>query len=67
MNSSHVSESKNIPKNYGKAVLNFIHRSNRYVREVLQHLDMDYDGFMESLLLLRGNVNTIVQLRSLWL
>lgn len=35
MNQSHVSESKNIPKNYGKAVLNFIHRSNDYVVVVL--------------------------------
>ena len=30
-----ISESKNIPKNYGKAVINFIRRNEDYVRKVV--------------------------------
>jgi hypothetical protein len=63
----HTSESKNIPKNYGKAIVIFIQKSEHYTRSVLKHLGIDYDAFMKHLNTLKKNLNTIKQLRSMWL
>lgn len=64
---SNVSESKNIPKNYGKAILNFIRRNEQLAISLLEYLKIDYNEFINSLRRLRGKLNTISELRSLWI
>lgn len=62
-----MSESKNIPKNYGKAIITFIRKNEEFTRRVLGHLGLDYAGFMRNLRSLRANLNTISQLRAMWM
>lgn len=37
-----ISESKNIPKNYSKAIFNFIKGRPEFTKKVLAYLDQDY-------------------------
>jgi hypothetical protein len=62
-----VSESKNIPKNYGKAIVTFIKKNESFTRRVLGKLGMDYDDFILNLQEIRINLNTISQLRAIWI
>jgi hypothetical protein len=63
---SRISESKNIPKNYSKAIINFIKRNETFRRRVLRHLGVDEKSFMESLEKLGGQLSSIAQLQWLW-
>ncbi len=66
-NGGRVSESKNIPKNYGKAIITFIRKNEDFTRRVLARLGMEYSAFMRNLRGLRSNLNTISQLRAIWM
>jgi hypothetical protein len=41
-----MSESKNIPKNYGKAILNFIQRQDQLRGRVLRRLGVEEGEFL---------------------
>lgn len=61
-------ETKNIPKNYGKAIISFIERNEAVVRRVVAAAgDNNYAGFMATIRLKKRKVNSIADLRSLWL
>jgi hypothetical protein len=62
-----VSESKNVPKNYGKAVITFIRKNECFTRKVLGRVGVDYAAFMRNLRGLRSSLNTISQLRAIWM
>ena len=60
-------ETKNIPKNYGKAIISFIERNEKLVRRVLNTTDSnDYNAFMNTIRQKKRKVNSIADLRSLW-
>ena len=60
-------ETKNIPKNYGKAIISFIERNEKLVRRVLHIADTnDYNSFMNTIRQKKRKVNSIADLRSLW-
>lgn len=60
-------ETKNIPKNYGKAIISFIEKNERLVRRVLNSAETnDYAGFMSTIRQKKRKVNSIADLRSLW-
>lgn len=66
-NGSRVSESKNIPKNYGKAIITFIRKNEDFTRRALAREGRDFAGFMRNLRGLRASLNTISQLRAMWM
>jgi hypothetical protein len=61
-----MSEFKNIPKNYSKAIINFIKKNRELARRVLVKIGEDYDEFMAAPKSLGGHVYTIAQLQWFW-
>ena len=64
--STKSSESKNIPKNYSKAIFAFIRRNEELRNRVLRKLEIEEKDFLRSLEFYRGGVSSIVQLKELW-
>jgi serine/threonine protein kinase len=54
-----MSEFKNIPKNYSKAIINFIKKNRELARRVLAKIGEDYDEFMAAPDSLGGHVCTV--------
>jgi len=62
-NSSLRNDTKNIPKNYGKAMLAYIQKNNRQAKQLLSELDVDYIEFMMTVKNFKTKINTIHDLR----
>ena len=59
-------ETKNIPKNYGKAILGYIQKSRHRAIHLLQQLKLDCDRFFEFMQQHSRSINSIADLRWLW-
>lgn len=59
-------ETKNIPKNYGKAIIIFIENNRKLIEDVLQRNGDNYDNLVSRLRTLKKKINTISDLRNLW-
>jgi|JI61114C2RNA_FD_contig_31_7667190_length_581_multi_3_in_0_out_0_2 hypothetical protein len=59
-------ETKNIPKNYGKAILGHIQKSRLRAIRLLQHLQIDSERFFEFMQQHSRSINSIADLRWLW-
>ena len=61
-------ETKNIPKNYGKAIVSFIENNKEVVKKVLSKFSsMTYISFVNLLRLKKNKINSIADLRTFWL
>jgi hypothetical protein len=61
-------ETKNIPKNFGKAIAAFIERNEPLTRKVLQNYPgMDYAQFILDVRQRRRTFNCMTDLRAMWL
>ena len=63
---SYKNETKNIAKNYGKAILTFIRKNNKKVRNVLNLCEISYKDFTCMIKREKKTLNTIEKLRNLW-
>jgi hypothetical protein len=59
-------ETKNIPKNYGKAIISFIEKYQDKVKYITRKNNVDYEDFVEELKEKKKVINTIADLRSMW-
>lgn len=59
-------ETKNIPKNYGKAIIIFIEKNRCILEGILEENGHDYDILLSKLRNLKKKINTISDLRNLW-
>ena len=59
-------ETKNIPKNYGKAIISFIEKCKQRVSEICSHTGVPFEEFYEEMLETKKSINTIADLRRLW-
>jgi len=59
-------ETKNIPKNYGKAILGYIHKSRHHATRLLQQLGLNSEHFFEFMQQHSRGINSIADLRWLW-
>ena len=60
-------ETKNIPKNFGKAIITFAEQHPSTVSRALQHSAVSFEELMESLKEKKKGINSIADLRNLWL
>lgn len=60
-------ETKNIPKNYGKAIITFIERNRQRVNRLCEGRDYCYADIIGEFRHRKRNINTIEHLRELWL
>ena len=60
-------ETKNIPKNYGKAIITFIEKYREEFEPVFQEAGVSYTEFMNELAAKKKYINTIANLRDLWI
>ncbi len=65
-NCSLRNDTKNIPKNYGKAMLSFIQKNSREVKEVLSKYEVNHLQFMMFVKSFKSQINTIHDLREMW-
>lgn len=59
-------ETKNIPKNYGKAILGYIQKNRQRAKLLLQYLGLNADNFFEFMQQHSRAINSIADLRWLW-
>lgn len=59
-------DTKNIPKNFGKGIINFILKNDRVVRQILSRDRLVYGEFMKQVRARKQTINTIAELRRLW-
>jgi hypothetical protein len=64
-NSSLRNDTKNIPKNYGKAILTFIQKSPK-TREFTAQMGINFSDFMMQVRRAKKKVNSIESLRKMW-
>ena len=62
-----LSESKNIPKNYGKSIFAFIKKERPTVEKVLNHTGQNFADFDRHIQKYKNRISTIADLRSLWM
>jgi hypothetical protein len=62
-----ISETKNVPKNFGKAILKFLRKNDKSVQKVLRKMEIDERDFLKVIEESRDKINTIADLRSLWI
>lgn len=61
-------ETKNIPKNFGKAIVSFIEKQEKLTMSILQRFpNLDYAQFILEMRQRRRRINSIADLRALWL
>lgn len=61
-------ETKNIPKNFGKAIVSFIEKQERLTQAVVSRFPgLDYAQFILEMRQRRRRINSIADLRALWL
>lgn len=66
-NSSMRNDTKNIPKNYGKAILTFIQKSSKTKSFINQSgLGVTFSEFMMQVRRIKKKVNSIESLRKMW-
>ena len=65
-NSSLRNDTKNIPKNYGKAMLNYIQKNTREIKKFISQHDVDLMELMIVVKEFKGKINTIHDLREMW-
>lgn len=61
------SESKNVPKNFSKAILLFMKKKQNMVKAIVELDGVDFQEFMKQTMVLKGKINSISELRSLWI
>ena len=63
------SDSKNIPKNYGKAIIKFVHEERDYIERLLININsaFGYEEISNYLVSKKKSMSKIVDLRSLWI
>ena len=59
-------ETKNIPKNYGKAIISFIEKYKDIVMKICSDLDVPFEDFYSDMMEYKKTINTISDLRKLW-
>jgi hypothetical protein len=59
-------ETKNIPKNYGKAIISFIEKYRLEVSEICDRTGVPFEDFEEEMIAAKKTINTIADLRRLW-
>ena len=59
-------ETKNIPKNYGKAIISFMEKYKDVVERVCDDLNVPFEDFFGDMLEYKKTINTISDLRKLW-
>ncbi len=59
-------DTKNIPKNFGKAIINFYEKNPALMKRITQVNEVDYKELLEELTKLKPKLNTISDLRKLW-
>ena len=64
--SKHLNDTKNIPKNFGKGIINFIERNDKKIRELLIGTDIKYAEFWKRIRSQKKSMNTIAGLRAWW-
>lgn len=64
-NSSLRNDTKNIPKNYGKAILTFIQKSAKS-RKLTAQMGLNFSDFMMQVRRIKKKVNSIEGLRKMW-
>ncbi len=61
------SETKNIPKNYGKAIIGFILKHQTKVRNIAGYDFINFEELKRELKEMKKSIKTIADLRSLWM
>lgn len=56
-------DTKNIPKNYGKAMLAYIQKNTRQAKQLLSEHDVDFMEFLMKVKSFKTKINTIHDLR----
>lgn len=59
-------DTKNIPKNYGKAILTHIQKSTHRTKKIVSHFGISYPEFMSQVRKNKSRINSIADLRKLW-
>lgn len=59
-------ETKNIPKNYGKAIMGYIQRNKQRVSKILQKEGVDFNDFYGYVSVQSKTINSIADLREIW-
>lgn len=60
-------DTKNIPKNFGKAIITFVEQKDQVVKRFLAYENVMYDDFFAALKAKKRGINSIADLRNLWL
>jgi hypothetical protein len=60
-------ETKNIPKNYGKAIITFIEKYRDVVASVCAFTGVPFEDFIGEMSEMKKTINTIADLRRLWI
>ena len=59
-------DTKNIPKNFGKAIISFVQRNDRIIKKFLSDEKTSYHEYVAALKARKKNLNSIADLRALW-
>lgn len=62
-----VNDTKNISKNFGKAVITFIQKNPERIKRILQNHNIELGAFSQDLKERKKNLISIKELRALWL
>lgn len=62
-----VNDTKNIPKNFGKAIIAFITKNPKITEKCLKKHEIELSKFLQELRIKKKNLHSIKELRSLWL
>lgn len=62
-----VNDTKNIPKNFGKAIISFIQRNQGITARCLNKYGVDLGSFLQELKQKKKCLHSIRELRSLWI
>lgn len=66
MQSKMKNDTKNIPKNYGKAILTHIQKNTYTVKKILAHEGVSFAEFMSQVRKNKTRINSIADLRKMW-
>ena len=66
MQSKMKNDTKNIPKNYGKAILSFIQKNTHQTKKLLQREGVSFAEFMSQVRKNKQKANSIADMRSMW-
>lgn len=59
-------ETKNIPKNFGKAIIIFVEKNKKMLRPIFERENIEFRQVFEELQKMKKNINTIADLRYFW-